>query len=121
MPLQPTSGFFNDRHRVTASGRFDVEMKVKALFVADSPEEPHEGAVALSFNPNENDPPALNPTPPPHRVSAESRKPAKHARPVLRIETDVTSQALHVLGSVDARGPAVILLDDEEFFLLQIV
>ena len=121
MPFQPAPSFLNDRYRVTTGSRSDVEVKVKTLFIANAPEKSHESAVALPFNPDEDTPPTLNPAPPTHRASADSGKPAKHARAILRIETDITSQAPHILSTVDPSGSAIVLLDDEQFLLLQVI
>ena len=87
---------------------------------ANAIEEPRESSTALSFNPDKHDPPSLNPARPPHRASPEPGKPAKHPRSVFRIETDVTAQALYILSTVDAGGSAIVFLDNEDFFLLQI-
>ena len=73
---------------------------MKSLVIANVPEEPQEGLIALPFDPNEDDAPALYPTPPPHRASAELRDSAKHTCPILRIEADISPQAPYVLGTV---------------------
>lgn len=121
MSFQPTPSFLNDRYGVTTGSRSDVEVKVKTLFIANVPEEPDEGAVALPFNPDEDDPPTFNPTPPPHRASADSRETAEYAGAILRIKTDITSQAPHILSTVDPSCSAIILLDDEQLLLLQVI
>ena len=96
-------------------------MKRKTLVIANAREKPDESPVALPFNPDEDNAPALNPAPPPHRASAESREPTEHARSVFWIETDITPQAPHILSTVEPGGAAIVLLDDEDFFLHQIV
>ena len=121
MPLQAAPGCLDDRHGIAPGGRLDVQVKMKTFAIANVPKEPHESPVALPFDPNEDDAPALDPTPPPHRASTKPRDSAKHTRPILRIEADITPQAPYILGTVQPRGPARILLDDENFLLLQIV
>ena len=121
MPLQTAPGCLDDRHGIAPGGRLDVQVKMKTFAIASVPKEPHESPVALPFDPDEDDAPALNPTRPPHRASTKPRDSAKHTRPILRIEADITPQAPYILGTVQPRGPARVLLDDEDFLLLQIV
>ena len=121
MPLEASAGFLNDCRRVTPAGRPDVQVEMETRVFANATEEPREGSIALSFNPNKHDPPSLNPALPPHRASAEFGKPAKHARSIFRIETDVTAQALYILSTVDPGGSSIVFLDDEDLLLLQIV
>ena len=120
MPPEASPGLLNNCHRVTPAGRLDVQVEMETCVFANATEEPRESSIALSFNPDEHDPPSLNPARPTHRASAESRKPAKHARSVFRIETDVTAQTLYLLGTVDPGGSGIVFLDNEHFFLLQI-
>ena len=68
MSIEPAAGFLNDHHGITTTGRLDVQVKMKTLLFANPPEKADEGPVALPFNPDENDPSALNPTPPRHRA-----------------------------------------------------
>ena len=121
MPTQAAPGFVNDRRGITPAARLDVQVEVKTMIIANAPEKVDESPVALPFNPDENNLPSLNPTPPTHRPSTESREPTEDAGPVLGIQTDVTPQALHILSTVNPGGPAIVLLDDEDFFLLKIV
>ena len=121
MPLEAPPSFVDDRHGVTPASRFDVQVEMQTCVIANATEEPDESPITLPFDPHEHNAPPLDPTPPPHRVSADSREPAEHARPVLRIETYVTAQPLYVLSPVDPGGSAIVFFDDEEFLLLQIV
>ena len=121
MPFQAAPRCLDDRHGIAPGGRLDVQVKMKTFAIANVPKEPHESSVALPLDPDEDDAPSLDSTPPPHLASTELRDSAKHTRPILRVEADITPQAPYILGTVQPRGPSRVLLDDEDFLLLQIV
>ena len=121
MPAQAAPGFFDDRHGITPAARLDVQVEVKTFIIANAPEKVDERPVALPFNPDEDNLPAVNPTRPPHPASTESRKPTEDADPVLGIQTNVTPQTSDILSTVNPGGPAVVFLDDEDLLLLKIV
>ena len=121
MPLQTAPGCLDNRQGISSGSRLDVQMKMKAFAIANVPKEPDEGPVTLTFDPDEDDSPGPDPTSPPHCRSTELRDSAEHARPILRIETDITAQTTYILGTVQPRGPTPVLLEDENFLLFQIV
>ena len=48
MPLQPASGFFNDRFGITAAGWLYVKVKMKTQCVANVPEKLDESPTGTS-------------------------------------------------------------------------
>ena len=123
MSRQAASGFPDDGYGVASASRRDVQMQVQAFPVATELEEPREGSIVLSLDPDKDDSPGFDWDWPAsgHRLSTDFRETAEHPRPVLGIKTGVTAKAAHVLGAVYLGRAVAVLLHDEDLLFLQVV
>ena len=115
------TGFLDNRDGIAAGPELDVQVQVPARRITQVSEELRKGALALSFDTDEDNLPLRDRPTPTHLLSTNLGNAAENAGAVLGVEPRVATQAAHVLRAVDARRAIARLLDDKELFLLQIV
>lgn len=121
MSRQVASGFLDDGYGVAAASRRDLQIQVQTFPVATKLNELREGPIVLPFYPDKDDSPGFDQPASGHRLSSDFRETAEYPGPVLGVETGVTAEAAHVLGTVYLGRAVAVLLDDEDLLFLQVV
>ena len=91
------------------------------MVIAEVLQELHERLLTLSLYSEEERQPRCDHVRATHRPSTDSRDATQNAHPVLWIESDIASEPLHVLSTVQSSRAVSGFFDDEELFFLQFV